>query len=530
MTITIEPTQAGNLRDEGYDAFRARMNARFTAAAESGPLFLTDAAGLWETYLASFPLEHRQYHNCHACRTFIERFGALATIDETGQLRSAVWDEEDAPEDHVAAVAALARLVRRSKVLHPFVAAETTWGSPATGLWTHFYLKPPVSIRHKHSVMTAGQFMAEKREAYGIVSRALADFPPDLVLTAVMMLRADALYRSEKVLGQAEWLSQLHAARAGVSGELRKNVVWRAVAAAPTGFCHPRSSMIGTLLEDLAAGLPADDVAARFKAKMHPLSYQRPQAPPSTGAIEAAEKLVQQLGLERSLARRFALEAEIPALWRPVPQPAAAGGIFAHLAPGNQRKEDVLGKAPPMSWLKFQREVLPFAQRIDIHVPGRGPFCVFVTATDPMAPPLLQWDRPEARNPVSWYFYNGGSYASDFGLAGEAFASVRAVALQPSMWGEKPIEHQGSGVMFVIADATDRRNTGGLALFPECLRSELHGVRSVIEGYSKSRKLDPTQEQHAAGLMFKDGQHAWTAALRVKTDGGTMIYMLDRWE
>jgi hypothetical protein len=64
--------------------------------------------------------------------------------------------------------------------------------------------------------------------------------------------------------------------------------------------------MIGTLLEDIHVGLPFDDFKAKFAAKMHPLQYQRPQAAPKVGAIAQAEKLVEQLGIVRSLKRRFA--------------------------------------------------------------------------------------------------------------------------------------------------------------------------------------------------------------------------------
>ncbi|MFK5282546.1 hypothetical protein ACI3PL_23585, partial [Lacticaseibacillus paracasei] len=65
------------------------MNARFLANCANGtkPLFTTDAEDLWGLYLGTFadPTE-RQYHNCHACRQFVERFGALATIGDDGMV------------------------------------------------------------------------------------------------------------------------------------------------------------------------------------------------------------------------------------------------------------------------------------------------------------------------------------------------------------------------------------------------------------------------------------------------------------
>ena len=84
---------------------------------------------------------------------------------------------------------------------------------------------------------------------------AMGEFTREHLETALTLLKTDSLYRSEKVLGQTEWLHGLHVARAAAHGSAANaNVVWRAVATAPAGFCHPRSSMIGTLLEDIAAG------------------------------------------------------------------------------------------------------------------------------------------------------------------------------------------------------------------------------------------------------------------------------------
>ena len=57
MTITNMTTAlAGQRHGAEYDAFIQRMNDRFRALA--CPLFQTDAAGLYEAYLASFEGEH----------------------------------------------------------------------------------------------------------------------------------------------------------------------------------------------------------------------------------------------------------------------------------------------------------------------------------------------------------------------------------------------------------------------------------------------------------------------------------------
>ncbi|MCB0059412.1 MAG: hypothetical protein KDE45_20385 [Caldilineaceae bacterium] len=528
---------AGNHHDHDYDSFIQRMNARFLTNCARGekPLFTTDAAGLWQIYLDSFtdPGE-RQYHNCSTCRHFIERYGALAAIDENGMLASAIWNEDDAPELYKPAIAAMAKAVRRAKVTGVFLSSYSMWGVPETGAWRHFAVQPTPKMVFSRTTQTAGQAMAEKREDFNNVVRALAEFKLEHLETAMRLLKSDALYRTEKVIGPAEWLYELKVARNLAHGSQRTNLVWLAVATAPAGFCHPRASMIGTLLEDIAAGKSYDEVAAAFAAKMHPLRYQRPQAAPAAGTIAAAERRVQELGIRRSLPRRFARLDEVRALWRPTPKKndAPADGVFGHLKPKTAKPASAAMNIPAqtMTWVKFRDEVLPTAERIELKAPAHGPYVALVTAVNMDAPPILQWDQEDARNPVSWYFWNGGSTARSFGLNAGNYVEVEAVALKPPMWNGG-YEHHGKGVMFVLAGAHETRQAGA-ALFPENMKNELHGVRSVIEAYSKSATIEGMNEPHAAGIMFTPGHGTirWNCTLRVWSNGQPLTYQLDRWD
>lgn len=532
-TQVSEGAVVGNHHDGDYDAFLGRVSARFLANCADGarPLFTTDAEDLWGLYLGSFadPTE-RQYHNCHACRQFIERFGALATIGEAGMVAPAVWNEDDAPEAYRPALAAMAKAVRRAKVTGVFLSSDAVWGTPETGAWRHLALRPAAGMVFQRATLTAGQAMAEKREDFKNVMHALNEFTQPHLETALTLLKTDSLYRSEKVLGQAEWLHALHVARTAAYGAGKANAVWRAVATAPNGFCHPRSSMIGTLLEDIAAGKEFSEVARAFAAKMHPLAYQRPQAAPTAGAIAAAEKVMQQLGAAGSLARRFARLDEVQALWRPSPKKdeAAAGGVFGHLKPKGAEVPSMAIPAQTMTWDKFQRTVLPTAERIEFLTPFQGSYTALVTAVNADAPPILQWDREDARNPVSWYFWHGGSTASSFGLPSGQFVAVEAVALKPSMWNGGH-EHHGAGVLFVLAGARESKQAGA-ALFPEILKAELHGIRSVLEAYSRGASIEGMGEPHAAGVMLTKGEKPWNATVRVWSAGRALEYRLDRWD
>lgn len=531
MSETSTTPTIGN--DQAYTDLERIIGDRIGRLA--GPLFETDAdpAALWGAYLEGIPEDNRQHYNCHACRRFVQQYGGIALISDDGISSPALWDADEVPEFFRPAVAALSDLVRRARVTGVFLSSDRVWGTPRTGEWGHLagVQAKPFSDR----LRTAGQAMAEKRQDFGILSHGLSDYPADAVRQAVRVLNADALYRSEKALGVADWFLGLHARLEGVKGPRRANLIWAAVATAPPGFCHVRSTMISTLLDDIVAGLDFDTISRRWSEKMHPLRYQRPQAAPKAGAIEQAERLVEQLGVAPSLERRFAtLDDVLASVWSPreaEPESPKAGGVFDHLRQDRARVKELDLPTVAMTWEKFARTVLPAAESLEVRVPGRGGFYGLVTAVHPDAPALLQWDGlgGHARNPVSWYFYHNGSSASQWGLTAGAWVSVTRVFLSPHQWQEpQKFAHQGVHAFFALEGCRDSR-TPGLALFPETLRAEFHGIRSVIEAHSRRGAVQGADQGDANGIAIRKGGTGYIN-LRVRTSDGSAIYSIDRWD
>lgn len=175
MNIEQQSTSAtavkrDNSEDHEYDAYIGRIAERFKLRTENEPLFTTDAykrhdTSLWDAYLNSFPPDERQFHNCSACRHFIQRYGSLVTIKD-GRTFPAVWDEDDAPELYKPAVEAMARLVRRAKVTGVFLSESAELGQAKTRTevctWHHFSVRNPRVF--KRTTKTAKQAMAERRE------------------------------------------------------------------------------------------------------------------------------------------------------------------------------------------------------------------------------------------------------------------------------------------------------------------------------------------------------------------------------
>ena len=529
--MSLAYQDVGNAEEVEYAHYIGRMNKSFDILVDDGgPLFQTTVTDLFDTYLAMIPPEDRQYHNCSCCRHFVNHYGNLAYVDGHGMLHSAIWNEGEAPEYYLPAVRAMRALVERSAIVGPMISSEKMWGARVTGPWRHLSLITPKSLHFKPGLKTAGQTMAEKREDYKNVSRSLAEYKVDVVEMAVKLLKTDSLYRSEKVLGNAEWLLEVHRARMG-TGAIARNVLWKYVATAPAGFCHPRSSMIGTLLDDIAAGMSYEQVASRFKDKMHPLQYQRPTAAPAAGAIKRAEEIVERLGIANSLRRRFARLWEVKREWEPHRdedrKPAAS--IFAHLKPKDFRAmQDLMPPPITMTWVKFRDEVLPTAEKIDYMVDGTTRnFTAFVTAAVMDAPPILLWDNEDERNPFSTYLWTGGSLPHQWTLQ-TGYVPVTGISYRPNMWF-RDYPNQGTGVVFLLQGARETRSAG-LALFPEILKSEMHEIRSVIEAFSARGELEEMEEASACGVLQDKGQKEWRCRLRVTVRGQSLEYKLDRWD
>lgn len=542
--------------DGDFDRYVSAMSARYrTLTAQTPHVFMTDAGDLFEVYLTHIAPERRQHYTCNACRHFVRRFGSLVHIGPDGRQVPLLWDPEAEAGELTEAVRAMARVVASAPVTGVLICDERAWGTPTSpktgdklsnspwqdsGEWTHFALhdahvtRPPLG-------KTCGQRAAELREDYGVLQRSLADFDEGVVAQAVTLLEQDALYRSEKVLGIAQWLAGLHRDRKVARGPReRDNLVWLAVATAPAGFAHARNTMIGTLLEDLAAGLAFEEVRRRFAAKMHPLQYQRPQVPPRAGNIAQAERLVAQLKTAGALERRFARLEDVTALWRPQapaqPAQATPGAVFGHIAPRGSAPAaaPVRSGVQTMTWDKFERTVLPTAERIELRVPtGPASFAALVTAARPEAPPILQWDSEEHRCPVSWYLYSGGTHASRWGLRADAWVPVTAVARGPHQWRDPDaFAHHGKRAILILEGCHDTTHLRSGGFFPENLRSEYHGVRATLEAYALSARIAGRDEATACGLWLESGQGRgqWGHRLRVHSRGVVSDFVLDRWD
>lgn len=527
--------------DDEYELFLSQIKSRFINIVKRNQyLFDTEKADLFAIFLKNLPLRVRQHYNCNACRHFVNKFGGVVAIADNGKTIPLMWNLDDVPELYKKSVDAIYDFVSASKITNVFVSNEKVWGHPVTGIWHHMAVTPPKSLVFYNPLLSSDQYSAEKTEDYKTLLNGLHEFPLAVVEQALTLLKTESLYRSEKILGVAEWLKDLHVKRSSAKNNTAKtNFTWLAVASAPAGFCHIKSTMIGTLLEDLKSKIPYREVKRKFEEKMNPTQYQRPQAAPTQGNIKTAEKVISKLEAEGSLERRFATIDEIQTVWRPnirkhirsIGAKSKTKGVFSHLESkdsvdkSHQRAMTLPSKT--ITWEKFRKTILPEANKIEFHVPFTGNFTALVTAARKTAPPIIAWDLEEKRNPVSWYVYYGGSAARQWQLQSDIYCDVTGICLQPSGWNGGFSQH-GESVTFILDGAKDTQNRS-LGLFPEILKSDFHAIRSTIEAYSHSRKLKGLQEASACGIRLqKDLQ--WNYKIRVTADDYVTEITLDRWD
>lgn len=533
----VQPKYVPYYADRWNDLTRVMQQALDRSTKEgNGKLFRVDAGDMFREYLLAFKtMQDRQYHDCRCCSSFLSHHGNLVWMNGIGHTKSALWDETMLPARHPyrTIVKAMRVAVENASVVEQAFWDEQVWGPREQGGFEHLSVRIS-GASHTGKINTATQEAAAARENRRHLERALQELTSHHTDRAVAMLQAGSLSRGEKLLPMAQFLADTHREVRNHSGtEMRNRMLWLAVSKAGAGWCTPRASALGALIEDIDSGASISTITRKHNERMGPLKYQRPTAPTSEGNVRDAERLFERLGLAAALRRRFATAKELVHLW--LPKPPTAGqepGIFGHLVSGRRAtaEANLTAGAVRMTFAKFRRDVLPRALELEAMVPRHGQFCAFTTAVDRSAPPLLAWDSEECRNPYAWYVYHNGSPARQWSLVGDQRTAVAAIALMPSSWAgeEGRWAELGKRALLVLDGAHDVANRS-LALFPECLRGELHGVRRTIEAHSRSSKLElpPKGEQHASGLLVGDGCEV---RLVVRTAEGLGSYVIDRWE
>lgn len=524
--IAPPPPKPRDVEGDGdFPALVAQVQQRFDTIPANKPLFLVSNDGLFDTFIAGLPPHLRQHYSCNCCRSFFNHFGGLVVVDDFGSLSSPLWDIV-AAEPFRVAVDELNHTVRLRPIVAAFVTADAIAGNPTTNGWDHFAVKLPSSRRHQSFTESPQAAAAKLREETTMLRRGLAEFPVSMVEKALALATSGTLQRPEKAEPMLRWLLDLHTRLRGLGTTQRESLLWLTAATAPAGFTHVRGGIVGTLLEDVAAAMSTGDISRRWAEKVDPSQYMRAQVAPSAGNLRRAESIIQAMEAAGSLRRRYVTVGDaVETLWSPPPAPAAAsssGPVFGHIAakakptPTTQPLDLAEIK---MTWDKFRRTMLTDAESIEYNVPSTtAQFAALVTAVDASAPPILQWDgnADGQRNPVS--VYSSTSAPSAWNLTPGAWVPVDFVSPMPYHWNGNAAANQKEGILMALRGCRDVRRTSGGGFLPEFLRSELREIRSSLDAYARSARVEGADKAAACGVaLMKTADVAVTKGASMST-------------
>lgn len=491
---------------------------------------------LHEIFIDNIPEYARQHYRCNACFMFINRVGALVTIDDNGTLHSVCWD---VPLEEVGMFAPafneMKKAVESGTVRNVFSydkhkipayiqkdSSDLILGFPSTGDWTHFY-----GILYTRNINLQVEISEKEfRERLNVSRENLNRWNTPAIKKALAYAGSEDLFATDKVKSQCERLLELiekYTTTISANGRLR--LMWEN----SYFLYHIGGSSIGALLDDFQNdNLSDSECIDRYNSKVDPLKYRRSQAAPSEALIKQAEKLISDLGAENSLKRRFALVSDLPRLlWAPKADEddnkEYRSGVFSKVKSKENAKDDyelVHNDGGKITLVKFMKSVAPGAKRITVMTPARGSYAAYTTEVDMEAPCIIKWDSKEVRNPISQYVYNNGSYRTQWNIF-ESEADCVGIANFPEDLLSEELSQ--SGALFILQNVYDLQNKAS-ALFADNLIPELFSIRKVIESFSNATPLESVEGQKACGLTYNGG----TLYLKVYTDYAVTSYCIDR--
>jgi hypothetical protein len=443
------------------------------------------------------------WHNCRCCLQFLYRFGDIYTYLDGVPIT--LWSFPGMPVRYANMCKFLDSLVVQSiKPEDPLHVLPAVWGNQITGQFSHFLLKPAKTQTKEQ----ADHYVAATERMQGAVENG---FNVSNLMKLQEMAIVHDFPRQDKLMPQLDFMLKY----------LTSNTTGRRVilATAHDGLTHPRAGILDILIKSLMGGSSPESIKYAYTNAVDPYKYQRPTAAPKSGAIDQAEKLFASMGLASALERRPITVADVPDhafLWRPTyksPNLGVFGALRTQAVPAQVSNTT-------MTWNKFKKTVLPSALKLE-WVKKSFRLTSLTTAVHSDAQPILRWDSPVNRNPVAWWI--------PFGLhsVGIGFSPVRGILKGVPSWSgdDQTLPHE---LLWLDLDITHYTYSG---LFPECLRHELHGVRSVIEAHNMANLGTHASHKEASAItvsLQRDVQTEFT--LRVTTANAVFNVTIDRLE
>ena len=391
-----------------FEIFAQQVYARFNALSKH-ELFVVgnDNRIPEQVYIAAFPentnpvYKTNTEHHCTCCFQFLRNIGNVVAIID-GKIAT-VWDGFVAPAPYDTVAAKMHEWVLSQPITNLFRTSESSFGKQETfqkledsvKKWNHFH----ADVAARHKVPNPDTVTGEWRSMVEVFKRGLETLSrsalTDVIDLASQKPEQGGLYRGAEFLPTLNSFRDAQDAYNALPEQAREVFLW---AFGGSHLARFRNTMIGTLAQDLSEGMDIETAVKAYEKKAAPENYKRPTAIVTPAMIAAAMKTINELGLEPTLARRYAKLSDVSVnnvLWVDNDAKSIMKSPLENLlmsAVGKPVKEVL---AEDISIDTFMADVLPTASSISLLVRNsyRNNFVSLTAPVHADAERLFKWDN-----------------------------------------------------------------------------------------------------------------------------------------
>lgn len=400
-----------------FSTFRNAVNAQIFKMTTLPSGLLQSSCNkdeLFDLYLKSFTEKEdplyivNSTHNCDTCKSFIRDLGRVVAITDELELVSC-WDITVEDETYQRVADALSKFTKASLIKSVYKATSEKLevksnvaikdGIAGTITFDHFYFH----LAEKYSPSgNRGAVVGTSVSNFDILNRSLNTINISDLETVLDLINSNSIYRGEEHLSLTEKFVVLK--KNYDSSNNPTLYLWKNLKDIPDAVLKFKNSVIGTLASDLAEGMEIEDAVKRFEFKTAPTNYKRPSAVVTPKMIKAAQKTVNELGIEDSLHRRHATLKDITInniLWaNATTVQKLSNDPFTELLKVAESKAPT-GTPSEVTLEHFTTKILPIAKSIKVlvesfHVPN---FVTLVAPCNEDSPNILKW-----KNNFTWSY------------------------------------------------------------------------------------------------------------------------------
>lgn len=402
-----------------FQVFAQAVNKRLAGMMQGGELFeIIDTCDLYETYLAAFPegsnpiYRTNRVHECSCCRSFIRNLGGVVTF--SGGKINTIWDIPGLPQPYASVAARMAEMIRQYPVAGIYRTSEKKYGNEHTygdkehgpnKVWDHLWSDVRAPFYCSDPAAQKGQ----RATQHEMLKRSLEVITLPCLRQVHELAKGDMIYRGVE---HVRALENFTALKLEYEIAKQKNTteafLWiHSKDGHSAGF---KNTVIGTLVIDLASGMPLEDAVRMFESKVAPENYKRSKSLITEKMVDEALTKLADLGLEHAIERRVAVFEDVSVndvlFVNNTGRMKMKDGLKAQILKGATKPVAIVESKNTISIDDFIEKILPYASNVrallrNTHAGN------FVTLTAPKHADtgrLLKWN-----NDFGWSYKDGAA-------------------------------------------------------------------------------------------------------------------------